>query len=193
MAPRGALTWVMATPYHSPMTEPAPANTLQSAARADEDLLFDAVLHPNRSLNRGGFLILMALFGGFCAVTGMMFLIAGAWPVAGFLGLDVLLLYIAFRLNYRDGRLVETLRLTPSNLLVRRVTPGGAVQSWNFQPYWLQVELERPTAHDSRLMLGSHGRRLTVGTFLTSAERVELAAALRDALRRCRCVPATSH
>ena len=34
----------------------------------------------------------------------MVFLLAGAWPVFGFFGLDVLLVYWAFRLNYRRAR-----------------------------------------------------------------------------------------
>ena len=69
-----------------------------------EPTIFSAVITPHRSLGRVGFLVLMALFGGVSFVAGMVFLLIGAWPVFGFLGLDVLLVYWAFRLNYRAPR-----------------------------------------------------------------------------------------
>ena len=72
-----------------------------SAMTADnaelEPTLFSAVLTPHRSLGRVGFLVLMALIGGISFVAGIVFLLIGAWPVFGFFGLDVLLLYWAFR------------------------------------------------------------------------------------------------
>ena len=65
---------------------------------------FRVVLTPHRSLGPKGFLALMLAFGAISFATGIVFYIAGAWPVVGFLGLDVLLVYVAFRLNYRSGR-----------------------------------------------------------------------------------------
>jgi uncharacterized membrane protein len=74
---------------------------------------FHAVLTPYRSLRPAGFLVLMVALGAVSFVAGILFLVAGAWPVLGFFGLDVLLVYVAFRLNYRSGRLYETVNLTP--------------------------------------------------------------------------------
>ena len=82
----------------------------------EERVHFDAVLRPHRSLSRSGFLILMLALGGVSFIAGMAFLLLGAWPVFGFLGLDVLLVYVAFKLNYRSGRLTEAVRLTDEQL-----------------------------------------------------------------------------
>ena len=79
-----------------------------------EPTIFSATLTPHRSLGRAGFLILMLLFGGISFVTGMLFLVIGAWPVLGFFGLDVLLLYLAFRLNYWHAEAYEEVIVTPS-------------------------------------------------------------------------------
>ena len=155
-----------------------------------DDLLFDAVLHPNRSLSRGEFRFLIAAVAGLFLIGAAVFFSVGAWPVAGFLGLELVLLYGAFRLSYRSGTLTETVRLSREALTVKRISPSGRVQAWDFQPYWLRVELEEPLARSSRVTLASHGRRLTVGAFLSPRERAEFAEALRDALRRCRCLPA---
>jgi uncharacterized membrane protein len=150
-----------------------------------ERVHFDAVLEPHRSLSRSGFLLLMLALGGISFAAGIAFLVIGAWPVFGFFGLDVLLIYVAFRLNYRSGRLREAVRLTDT-LTVRRVHPNGRVQQWSFEPYWVRLEIDDPPEHWSQLTLTSHGRSLTIGAFLTAEERLELAKALGAALQRWR-------
>ncbi len=154
--------------------------------RASQHLLFDAVLTPHRSLSIAGFTILMSLIAGISFVSGAFFALHGAWPVSGFVGLDVLLLYLAFKASYRSARLYETLQLSEDWLVVERVGPGGRRARWSFQPYWLRVSMDDPPEHDSQLVLASHGRSLVVGAFLTPGERLEVANALLDALRRAR-------
>jgi uncharacterized membrane protein len=104
--------------------------------------------------------------------------------VAGFLGLDFLLLYLAFRVARRRARRREHIRIAADGVLVRRVKANGAAQEWRFEPYWVQVRMDDPPRRDSWLTLVSHGLSLRVGTFLTPRERLELARALRAALRQ---------
>jgi len=151
-------------------------------AAAEKTYLFDAILQPNTSLEPKGFMLLMVAIASVSFVAGMVFMVAGAWPVMGFFGLDVALIYLAFKANYRWARMYETVRLTSDSLLVERISPSGKVQRWRFQPYWLKVQIDVPAKHDSQLVLSSHGKRLKIGAFLTPDERVELARALQDAL-----------
>lgn len=162
----------------------------QAQERSGEELLFDAVLTPHRSLSPRGFLILMALVCGVSFAAGIAFYLAGAWPVIGFLGIDVLLIYGAFRLSYRSARMHESLRLTRGALVVERVEVSGRARSWTFQPTWLQVLIDDPPDQESHLTLRSHGRNLVIGDFLTPEERLDLAKALRAALAKLRCLPA---
>ena len=151
--------------------------------------VFRAVLTPNRSLSRLGFALVM---GALCAVSfaaGIVFALHGAWPVFGFFGLDVLLLYGAFKLSYRSGRLSETLELTPERLVVRRIEPSGESREWQFQPYWLRVELDEAESGGAELALASHGRRLVIGSFLSAPECASLALALKKALLGMRATP----
>ena len=134
----------------------------------------------------------MAVASGAALALSLVFFLMGAWPVVGFFGLDVGLLWIAFRLSYRSGRLTETLHLSHDTLTVRRTLPSGRAREWRFQPYWLRVEIDDPPEHHSRLTLASHGRRLAIGAFLTANERLELAGALTAALRKLRCLPEPS-
>ncbi|MEM7168655.1 MAG: DUF2244 domain-containing protein [Pseudomonadota bacterium] len=153
-------------------------------SQLETGLLFDAELTPHRSLGPRGFVILM---GVICVVSfgaGLAFFLAGAWPVIGFMGVDVLLIYLAFKVNYRQARIMETLQLSRDTLTVRRIGQRGQVKTYEFQPYWLQVFLEDTKAAEKELILRSHGRSLRVGSFLAPHERAELATALSKALAR---------
>ncbi|HLJ19561.1 MAG TPA: DUF2244 domain-containing protein [Stellaceae bacterium] len=148
-------------------------------------VFFDAVLYPHRSLPPRGFLVLMLVLGAVSFAAGVSFVLIGAWPIFGYFGLDVLLVYLAFRASYRSARMHEWVRLTEEALTVERVGQRGDRRRWQFQPFWLRVVLEERD-ETNRLVLASHGRELVVGGFLAPAERKRLAVALKSALHRWR-------
>ena len=143
---------------------------------------FDATLRPNRSLSRDGFRILMGLIAGLCLIPGTIFFLAGAWPIVGFLGLDIALIYLAFRLSYRQARAHENVTLNKDELRIEKVDLKGRSKAWSFEPYWARVEMEDPPEHDSPLAITSHGWRLVFGMFLSPDERLDFAKALDRAL-----------
>ena len=114
--------------------------------------------------------------------TGLLFYLIGAWPVIGFMGLDVALIYAAFTLNFRALRLFETVDLTEDALTVTRVAPSGQSQSWSFNPYWVRLSLVPRIGRSSELSIASHGKRLVFASFLTDEEREDFALALSSAL-----------
>ena len=155
-----------------------------------EPTIFSATLTPHRSLGRVGFLILMVLFGGISFVTGMLFLAIGAWPVLGFFGLDVLLLYWAFRLNYRHADAYEQVTVTPSILKVRKVSHLGRVHEWVLNPLWVRLDkIELEEFGIDRLFLISRGRKLTIASFLGPQEKASFAKELGNALSEARRGP----
>lgn len=145
---------------------------------------FDATLLPHRSLPREGFHALIAVLVAANLIIGLPLFLLGAWPVIGFMGLDVALVAFLFRLNYKSGRLSETLRLTDTDLIVTRIDPEGVVEESRLEAAWLRVDMDDPPQHESRLTLISRGTRLVVGRFLTPEERLEVAKELRAALAR---------
>jgi len=150
---------------------------------------FNLVLRPNMSLSSRGFFWLMVWFGGISLGVGAYFWSLGAWPVFGFFGLDIVLLYGAFRLNYRYGRRYETLKMADNRLVFSQVTPLGAQRDWEFDPYWVRVKLERFGAQGDEigaLILSSHGKYVSVGAFLAPEERAALAASLQASLATIR-------
>jgi len=159
-------------------------------AGSDEPTLFSAVLTPHRSLGRTGFVILMCLIGGISFVAGLVFFIAGAWPVMGFFGLDVLLVYIAFKVSYRTAAAYEQVTMTPSTLTVRKVSHRGKVAEWTLNPVWVRLQREANEEFGlERLFLVSRGRRLPIATFLGPSEKASFATALSAALGEARRGP----
>jgi len=147
---------------------------------------FHAVLTPYRSLTRSGYAAMMAVVCGVSLMTGTVFYLAGAWPVTGFFGLDVLAIYVALRLSYRSGRLYETVDVTPARLVFRRIHPSGRHEQFDCNPYWARVELSEWPDGRTRLGITAQGRHLVFGRFLTDDERRDLASALRTALFEAR-------
>jgi len=161
-----------------------------SDAPAQEDTAFRAVLYPHRSLSPRGFLLLMSAIGSVSFVAGVVFWWMGAWPVFGFLGLDVLLIYWAFRSNYRAARASELLELDQNHLKLTRYDPKGQKVVFDFNTYWVRVHLSELTGGQTKLALTSHGRRVEFGAYLNHDERRDFAKVLKDRLARARSGPA---
>ncbi len=149
-----------------------------------EPKLFSALLTPHRSLNRTGFLVLMGFLSAVSFAAGVAFWLMGAWPVFGFFGLDVLLVYWAFRINFRRAGATEEISITASELRVRRVSHRGHVVEWVLNPLWVQLDQKTHAEFGiEKLYLVSKGRRLSVANFLGPDEKASFAKALMAALQ----------
>ncbi|GIL02409.1 MAG: membrane protein [Alphaproteobacteria bacterium] len=147
--------------------------------------VFAARLFAHRSLGRGGYVALMAVIGGVCLAYGLFFLSIGAWPVMGFFGLDVLLVWAAFRLNYRAARAYEEVAVWPHDLRVRQVSAGGRVREHSFNPFWTRFRVDRHQAYGiTRMLLTGEGRQLAIGGLLNPVDRESFATAFSTALSR---------
>jgi uncharacterized membrane protein len=148
-----------------------------------EPEIFSAVITPHRSLTRRGFRVLMACLGALSFVSGVVCVLIGAWPVFGFFGLDVLLVYFALRANFRSARAYEQVTVTSSELTVRKVSHRGGVREWTLNPLWVQLErIVHKEFGIERLFLVSRGRRLAIAVSLNPKEKASFAQALSNAL-----------
>jgi uncharacterized membrane protein len=159
------------------------ADASHTAAGPAEPAIFSAVITPHRSLSSTGFLIFMLCIGGVSFVSGLVFLLLGAWPVFGFFGLDVLLMYWAFRANYRAARAYEEVTVTATELTVRKVNQKGGVRQWTLNPLWVQLDrIVHEEFGIERLFLVSRGRRLSIAGSLSPDEKKDFASALAAAI-----------
>jgi len=153
----------------------------------DEPTLFEARLKPYRSLSKTGFIAVMVVVAGISFTAGFAFLMMGAWPVFGFFGLDVLLVYLAFRANFRSARQFEDIHMTPSRLSVRQVSAHGEARENVSNPRWVRIETTRDEDYGvTRLALVSRGVPLVIGAFLGPRQREQVAQGLGAALAEAR-------
>jgi uncharacterized membrane protein len=157
---------------------------------APEPELFSALLTPHRSLSSTQFSVLMTFVCAISFAAGVMFWRMGAWPVFGFFGLDALLIWWAFKVNFRRGNATEHISITPSELRIRRVSHRGHVAEWVLNPLWVQLDQKTHAEFGiERLYLVSRGRRVSIASFLGPDEKASFAKALIAALQAARRGP----
>lgn len=161
---------------------------MSAMSSSENPFAFDAVIHPYRSLGAYGFGMLLAVVVGFNVIGAIFMLSHGAWPVVGFMGLDVLAVYVAFRLSYAQARAFERVTIDETALRVERVDPRGLRREWSFPSYWVNVFFEGDEDQGT-VIVRSHGRSLEIGAFLAPFERKSFADALREALRAAKTSP----
>ena len=145
--------------------------------------LFRQRLNPHRSLNAHQFRVLMVVFVVLTTSITIPFFILGAWPVIGFLGLDILLVYLAFRASFRSARAYEEINLNMVELHVARVSAKGHRRDWRFNPRWVRLNVEEDEDYGiMRLSLQFSGQALEIGQFLAPVERETFVKSFRSAL-----------
>lgn len=146
--------------------------------------IWSATLTPNRSLGRRGFIVVMTMVIALNAGVSFYFYVRGAWPIVGFMGLDVALLWWAFSRSYADARIAERLEITEHELVFRRRDMKKPETERRFVRRWVRVELDEDRERElvGSLFLRFKGERTEIGGFLSSLERKQLASALKMAL-----------
>lgn len=149
--------------------------------------VFVATITENRSLDRNGIRLVIALVCLVGIASSLPFVVLGAWPVAGFFGVDVLALFIAFKVNFARAKGYEEVSVSPLAVMLRKVTHLGQEARWSFNPAWTKLE----STHDEdfglmRLALVSRGVTVPVAASLSPPERESFAAAFTCALARAK-------
>ena len=167
----------------SEKTSGTQTRTMQQQTRESEpDYFLDLKLFPQRSLKPEHFSKLLLALIIICSLASIRFIIVGAWPVALFLSLDVVALWLAFFISYRRGRVFETIQLSDTDLIISRSDASGRITATRFEPYWVKVSLETIGADKNILTVSHHDKLVQLGSFLVPHERKEVAATLKEAL-----------
>ncbi|GAA0784755.1 DUF2244 domain-containing protein [Roseibium denhamense] len=165
------------------MSENNPKHDKMDDFSEEDRPFFSAVLTPHRSLGPNGFMILMGCFGLISFVAGIIFWQIGAWPVFGFFGLDVALLYLAFRLNYASARAYEEIKVSRNEIVIRKIGPGRRELEFKFNPLWVRLSVERIEDEGvTAISLTSRGETVDLGQFLNPEDRTSFAGAMANAL-----------
>ena len=136
-------------------------------------------IYPNNSLSPKGFFLLMAFITIPCLAIGIMFLVMGAWPVLGFMGLEIVLIYIFFKILFHKNNFYEHITLDTNNFNIFYNNKNRIINTIVLEPTWLQVKLNKK---DKSLFVLTHGKFIELGKCLAFQEKVSLAKTIEDAL-----------
>ena len=146
--------------------------------------LYEISLYPYRSLNKTGFFLLMLALGLISFTAGVIFMLKGAWPVFGFFGLDVLLVYIFFKINFRSGKKKEIIILTENQLIIEFYNEKKISKTHYLDANWLKINLTKFKNEISKLKISSKNKSVIVGSFLRYKEKKNIVKSLKTALRK---------
>jgi uncharacterized membrane protein len=149
--------------------------------------LFAATLTPHRSLSPRGKRVVIGLVAALALVPGIVFYVAGAWPVVGFMGLDVVAIWIALTVSMRGGRAYEVVTLWPGTLEVKKVDAKGAEDVMTFIPFNVRFVIDRDyNERLTGLWLKERERKIALGAFLSAEEKLSFSKAFGTALKKAR-------
>jgi uncharacterized membrane protein len=148
--------------------------------------VFEAVIHPHRSLSPRGVRVVAGVIFGLTALIGVRVWLLGAWPVVGFSVPESILVVFMMRLNMARARARETIRLSPEAIEVLRVDRHGRRSDRTLPAAWLNVVMEERPGRIPALLLTTRQMREEVAAFLGEYEKRDLFAALQAALAALR-------
>lgn len=149
--------------------------------------LFAATLTPHRSLTRRGYRYVIALACVMASVPGLIFFSMGAWPIVGFLGLDILAIWWALSSSMQSGKEYEEVTLWPDELEVKRVSAKGKAEITRFNPFFVKLVIDRDfNERTTALHLRTRDSDLVIGAFLNADEKASFAKVFGTALRKAR-------
>ena len=148
-----------------------------------EKPVFHALLTPYRSLSFAGFVILIGLVAVICISNAVFYYTLGAWPVAIFLVIDILIFWLAFHLNYRSGKKREEVSVSRDEIIIIKTAANGMAKHYMFNPFWTKFQINRQDEFGiTGMVLSSEGCSTSIGSFLNPDDRESFANALNSAL-----------
>lgn len=152
-----------------------------TAHAAPVRLYMDATITPHRSLSKRGFAVLMIVLLFVNGAMAAFFFAVGAIPIPVFLTLDLLGVYVAFRINYRSASMAERVQVTAAEVRVLHERGPSRLTVWRSPTAFTRVDLEADE-DEPRVRLRMSGRRWTVAAALSPKERAAFAEALNRAM-----------
>jgi len=146
-----------------------------------EEAHFEMVSHRNNSSSRLVRLLVFGSLGVLTLLVAVGFMLAGAWPVLPFAGIECLALLLAYCWMQRHDGDYELISVSGDDVIVETQT-GGKVEHSRLSRYWAQVVIEKNPRGRIRVFLRAHGREVEFGRLLPDEAKISTAKRLRTRL-----------
>lgn len=147
-------------------------------------------LWPYRSLLRRDFVIFISLTAALVLVPLMAVIGSPVlWGILPFILLMLAGIWWGLSRSYKDGEIVEELRLWPDRIELDRHDRKSGHRTWAANPYWVQVKMRQDGPVPNYVTLKGEGREVEIGAFLSEEERAALYDELLGRLARLAATP----
>jgi uncharacterized membrane protein len=150
---------------------------------------FSAEIRPQRSASERGINVFILVLAPIFLAPGIGFALVDAWPVAGFLGLDLAVLYGALRFSLRAGRARERITIGGGRVRVTRTDPRGRAETWDAPLDAARIAPTGQPGVSGGVAIHVHGSAIAVGRWLDAEDRRHLSDELLAAARGARASP----
>jgi uncharacterized membrane protein len=146
-------------------------------------------LWPYRSLLRRDFVVFIA--GSAVIILLSLLAVLGSpvlWGLLPFFIIAVSGVWYALHRSYKDGEVLEELRIWPDRMTLDHIHPRRGRKSWEGNPYWVHLKIDKKNERIANyITLKGSKREVELGAFLSEDERAvlydEVDRAMRDAIR----------
>lgn len=150
-----------------------------------DDPVAELHLWPYRSLLRRDFVVFIS--GTLTLIVLPLLATLGSpvlWGLLPFFAIAVAGIWYALHRSYKDGELLEELRIWPDRMTLTHIAPRHGIKTWDAIPYWVQLKIDpKHERFKNYITLKGNNREVELGRFLSEDERAVVFDELQDKLR----------
>ena len=144
---------------------------------------FEILLKPNSSLTGAARVLFLGSIFFICSVIGVGFFLAGGTMILPFSGLEIILVYLAFRLSFNWSNQRQIIILSKEHVEVR-VDGLKEFFTWKEFRSFATFNVTKKNSEDHDLSFRSKGKEIVIGSFLNGEDKLFLREEISRIIQR---------
>ena len=144
---------------------------------------FEILLKPNSSLTGAARVLFLGSIFFICSVIGVGFFLVGGTMILPFAGLEIILVYLAFRLSFNWSNQKQIIILSKEHVEVR-VDGLKEFFTWKEFRSFATFNVTKKKNEDHDLSFRSKGKEVVIGSFLNQEDKVLLKEEIFQIIQR---------
>ena len=144
---------------------------------------FEILLKPNSSLTGAARVFFLGSIFFICSVIGIGFFLAGGTMILPFAGLEIILVYLAFRLSFNWSNQRQIIILSKEHVEVR-VDGLKEFFTWKEFRSFATFNITKKNSEDHDLSFRSKGKEIVIGSFLNGEDKLFLREEISRIIQR---------
>ena len=134
---------------------------------------FEILLKPNSSLTGATRILFLGSIFFICSVIGIGFFLAGGIMILPFAGLEIILVYLAFRLSFNWSNQKQIIILSKDHVEVR---VDGLTEFFTWKEFrsFATFNISKDQSMEDKISFRSKGKEIYVGNFLNKEDKEKL-------------------